>query len=54
LQNARTERERKKKQLHKVFKDSFEGKPIFSERLLMQKLDYMPARLVVQAGITIQ
>ncbi len=41
LQNALTEREKKKKQLHKVFKDSFDGKPIFSEKFLMQKLDYM-------------
>ncbi len=40
-QNALTEREKKKKQLHKVFKDSFDGKPIFSEKYLMQKLDYM-------------
>ena len=41
LQNALTEREKKKKQLHKVFKDSFYGNPIFSEKFLMQKLDYM-------------
>jgi len=41
LQNALTEREKKKKQLHKVFRDSFDGKPIFSEKFLMQKLDYM-------------
>ena len=41
LQNALTERERKKKQLHKVFKDSFDAKPIFSERFLLQKLNYI-------------
>jgi putative transposase len=41
LQNALTERERKKKQLHKVFKDSFDAKPIFSEKFLMQKLNYI-------------
>lgn len=41
LQNALTEREKKKNQLHKVFKDSFDGKPIFSEKFLIQKLDYM-------------
>jgi putative transposase len=37
LQNALTEREKKKKQLHKVFKDSFDAKPIFSEKFLLQK-----------------
>jgi hypothetical protein len=41
LQNALTERERKKKQLHKVFKDSFDAKPIFSEKFLFQKLNYI-------------
>ena len=41
LQNAVTERERKKKQLHKVFKDSFDAKAIFSERFLVQKLKYI-------------
>ncbi len=30
-----------KKQLHKVFKDSFDGKPIFSEKFLLQKLNYI-------------
>ncbi|MEJ7675354.1 MAG: hypothetical protein WKF59_22265 [Chitinophagaceae bacterium] len=41
LQNAVTERETKKKQLHKVFKDSFDAKAIFSERFLVQKLKYI-------------
>ena len=41
LQNALTERERKKKQLHKVFKDSFDAKPIYSEKFMMQKLNYV-------------
>ena len=41
LQNALTEREKKKKQLHKVFKDSFDAKPIFSEKFLLQKLNYI-------------
>ncbi len=41
LKNELTERERKKKQLHKVFKDSFDGKPIFSEKFLLQKLNYI-------------
>ncbi|MDQ6844118.1 MAG: hypothetical protein M3Z92_07185, partial [Bacteroidota bacterium] len=41
LKNGLTERERKKKQLHKVFTDSFDGKPIFSEKFLLQKLNYI-------------
>ncbi len=41
LYNALTERERKKKQLHKVFKDSFDAKPIFSEQFFLQKLNYI-------------
>jgi hypothetical protein len=41
LKDGLTERERNKKQLHKVFKDSFDGKPIFSERFLLQKLNYI-------------
>lgn len=36
-----TERGKKKGQLHKVFKDSFDAKPIFSDSFLMQKLDYI-------------
>ena len=40
LQDALTERERRKKQLHKVFKDSFDAKAIFSEKFLIQKLNY--------------
>ncbi len=41
LQDALTEREKKKKQLHKVFKDSFDAKVIFSEKFLIQKLNYI-------------
>ncbi len=41
LQDALTEREKKKKQLHKIFKDSFDAKAIFSEKFLVQKLDYI-------------
>ena len=41
LQEALTERERKKNQLHKVFKDSFDAKGIFSEKFLIQKLNYI-------------
>ena len=36
-----TEREKKKGQLHKVFKDSFDARAIFSDKFLMQKLDYI-------------
>jgi putative transposase len=36
LRNALTERERKKKKLHKVFKDSFDAKAIFSEKFITQ------------------
>lgn len=41
LHNALTERERKKGQLHKVFKESFDAKPIFSDKFLEQKLNYI-------------
>jgi REP element-mobilizing transposase RayT len=41
LHDALTERERKKKQLHKVFEDSFDAKAIFSEKFLVQKLSYI-------------
>ena len=36
-----TEREKKKGQLHKVFKDSFDAKAIFSDKFLVQKLEYI-------------
>ncbi len=41
LQDALSDRERKKKQLHRVFKDSFDAKAIFSEKFLVQKLNYI-------------
>jgi REP element-mobilizing transposase RayT len=41
LHDAVTERERKKKQLHKVFIDSFDAKAIFSEKFFIQKLNYI-------------
>ncbi len=41
LQDAVTAREKKKGQLHKVFKDSFDAKAIFSEKFLLQKLNYI-------------
>jgi putative transposase len=41
LQAGITEREREKKQLHKVFTDSFDAKAIFSEKFLLQKLNYI-------------
>ena len=36
-----TEREKKKGQIHKVFKDSFDAKPIYSDKFLNQKLEYI-------------
>jgi putative transposase len=41
LSEAVTEREKKKGQLHKVFENSFDAKPIFSEKFLIQKLEYI-------------
>lgn len=41
LKAAVTAREKKKGQLHKVFKDSFDAKAIFSDKFLIQKLDYI-------------
>jgi REP element-mobilizing transposase RayT len=40
LHQAVTERERRKGQRHKVFKDSFDAKPIFSDKFMEQKLSY--------------
>ncbi len=36
-----TERERKKGQLHKVFKESFDAKPIITQQFLLQKINYI-------------
>jgi REP element-mobilizing transposase RayT len=36
LRDALTERERRKKQLHKVFQDSFDGKPFFLKNFLFR------------------
>ena len=36
LQDALTEREKKKKQLHKIFKDSFDAKAIFQKSFLFR------------------
>ena len=41
LSGLLTEREKKKGQLHKVFKESFDAKPIFSDKFMIQKLDYI-------------
>ena len=41
LESLLTARERKKGQLHKVFKDSFDAKAIFSHQFLMQKIIYI-------------
>ena len=40
LQNLVTDREKKKGQLHKVFKESFDAKAIYSQRFLLQKINY--------------
>ena len=36
-----TEREKKKGQLHKVFKDSFDAKPVITQQFLLQKINYI-------------
>jgi REP element-mobilizing transposase RayT len=41
LHNLVTERENKKGQLHKIFKDSFDAKAIFTQAFLMQKINYI-------------
>jgi REP element-mobilizing transposase RayT len=41
LSDSLTEREKKKGQLHKVFKDSFDAKAIYSDKFLTQKIDYI-------------
>jgi putative transposase len=41
LSDALTERENKKGQKHKVFKDFFDAKGIFTEYFFMQKLNYV-------------
>ena len=46
-----TERERRKGELHKVFKSYFDTKEIITNSFLMQKINYIPARQIIQAGI---
>ena len=41
LSNLLTAREKKKGQLHKVFKDSFDAKAIITQRFLLQKINYI-------------
>ena len=41
LSDPVTQREKEKGQLHKVFKDSFDAKAIFSNKFLRQKIDYI-------------
>ena len=41
LKSLVTERERKKGQLHKVFKDFFDAKAIIMQRFLLQKINYI-------------
>ena len=41
LKSLVTEREKKKGQLHKIFKDSFDAKAIFTPPFLLQKINYI-------------
>ena len=41
LESLVTLREKKKGQIHKVFKDSFDAKPVFSQKFLIQKINYV-------------
>jgi REP element-mobilizing transposase RayT len=41
LQSLVTEREKKKGQLHKIFKESFDAKAIFTQPFLLQKINYI-------------
>jgi len=41
LEDGVSEREKMKGQLHKVFKDSFDAKPIYTRKFLFQKIKYM-------------
>jgi len=36
-----SDREKKKGQLHKVFRDSFDAKPIYTRKFLLKKIKYM-------------
>ncbi len=46
LADGLSEREKKKGQLHKVFKDSFDAKPIYTRQYLLQKIQYIHLNLV--------
>ena len=50
LESLLTARERKKGQLHNVFKDSFDAKAIFSHQFLMQKITYIHNNPLVENG----
>jgi hypothetical protein len=41
LEDGVSEREKKKGQIHKVFKDSFDAKPIYTGQFLLQKIQYI-------------
>jgi REP element-mobilizing transposase RayT len=41
LREGLTEREKKKGQLHKVFESSFDAKAVYSEKFLLQKINYI-------------
>jgi len=46
LENAVSEKEKAKGQLHNVFRPSFDAKPCYNERIIIQKLDYMHANQI--------
>jgi putative transposase len=50
LKDALSEREKKKGQLHKVFKDSFDAKPIYTRQFLLQKIQYIRLNPCLPAG----
>ena len=41
LTDGVTEREQKKGQLHRVFKESFDAKPVYTRKFLLQKINYI-------------
>ncbi len=51
LSEAVSKSDKDKGKIHQVFEGSFDCKEITSQYFFNQKLSYIPARLVVQAGI---
>jgi putative transposase len=46
LEDGVSEREKKKGQLHKVFKESFDAKPIYTRQFLLRKIRYVHFNLI--------